>query len=146
MARRKGNPQVLIVKYISTCLFRFANSRKAVGHVLSSKSTRYFSFGDEFMGRSCGVLPTRIRKGHCAVYVGSKRSRFIIPTECLNHSLFKEFLDKAEEEYGFHDQMGLSIPCEEVAFQHLTSMLEKNDLRFRNMELNKLIDFYSSRE
>ncbi|XP_057819802.1 protein SMALL AUXIN UP-REGULATED RNA 10-like [Cryptomeria japonica] len=164
MARRKGNPQsldceiynqsplqvreipkVLIVKYIIRVLCRFAKAYKVVGHVLSSKSTRYFSFGDEFIGKSCSSLPTDVPKGHCAVYVGSERSRFIIPTKYLNHSLFRELLAKAEEEYGFDHKMGLTIPCEEVAFQLLTSMLEKKELRFRNMELNKLIDFCSSR-
>ncbi|XP_057819774.2 protein SMALL AUXIN UP-REGULATED RNA 12 [Cryptomeria japonica] len=125
MARIEGNSQVLLVKHIIRLLCRFAKAHKAVVHALSSKSTRYFSFADEFVGRSCGGLPTDVPKGHCAVYVGSGRSRFIIPTEYLNHSVFRALLDKAEEEYGFDHHMGLIIPCEEIAFQHLTSVLEK---------------------
>ncbi|XP_057819821.1 auxin-induced protein 15A-like [Cryptomeria japonica] len=146
MAKRNGNPQVLIVRYIIRCLFRFANAHKAVGHVLTSKKTRYFSFRDKLMGKSCGALPTDVPKGHCAVYVGSELSRNIIPTKYLNNSLFRELLERAEEEYGFDHKMGLIIPCEEVAFKYLTSMLEKKDMRFRNMNLNEFIDFYSSRE
>ncbi|XP_057819766.2 protein SMALL AUXIN UP-REGULATED RNA 12-like [Cryptomeria japonica] len=125
MARSKGNPQVLIVKHIIRVLCRFVNSIKANGYALSSKSRIHFSSRDEFLNGSCGGLPADIPKRHCSVYVGSEQSRYIIPTKYLNHSLFRELLDKAEEEYGFDHQMGLTIPCEEVAFQYLTSMLRK---------------------
>ncbi|XP_059077230.1 protein SMALL AUXIN UP-REGULATED RNA 12-like [Cryptomeria japonica] len=125
MARSKGNPQVLIVKHIVRTLCRLASSIMVDGYSLSSKSRRHFSSRDEFLNRSCGGLPADVPKGHCAVYVGSEQSRYIIPTKYLNHSLFRELLDKAEEEYGFDHQMGLTIPCEEVAFQYLTSILEK---------------------
>ena len=62
-------------------------------------------------------------------YVGSERSRFIIPTVYLNHSLFQALLEMAEEEYGFHHHMGLTIPCEEADFQYLTSLLGKKGCR-----------------
>ncbi|KAH9307600.1 hypothetical protein KI387_035511, partial [Taxus chinensis] len=116
MARSKGNPQVLIAKHIIRGLSRFVNAHKAVRYGLVTKSKRYFSFEDEVMGRSCSALPTDVPKGHCAVYVGGERIRFIIPTIYLNHSLFRALLDKAEEEYGFDHQMGLIIPCDEVSF------------------------------
>ncbi|GLJ24057.1 hypothetical protein SUGI_0458680 [Cryptomeria japonica] len=145
MARSKANPQVLLPRHIIRALCKFADAHKAVGSALSPKSLRYFSFKDEIMGRSCGALPTDVPKGHSAVYVGSERTRFIIPTEYLNHSLLRALLDKAEEEYGFDHQMGLIIPCEEVAFQHLTSMLRKNDPALKNMKLDEFIDFPSQR-
>ncbi|KAH9307598.1 hypothetical protein KI387_035509, partial [Taxus chinensis] len=136
MARNKGNPQALLLKHIIKSLCRFVNAHKGGGYALSPKSRRYFSFGDEeVMGRSCGALRTDVPKGHCAVYVGSARTRFIIPTDYFNHTLFRALLNKAEEEYGFDHQMGLTIPCEEISFQHLTSMLAKNDPALRNMEL-----------
>ncbi|XP_057819704.1 protein SMALL AUXIN UP-REGULATED RNA 12-like [Cryptomeria japonica] len=125
MARSKGNAQVLIVKHIIRVLCRLAKSVKADGYDLSSKKRRSFSSRDEYLKRSCGGLPADVPKGHCAVYVGSEQSRHIIPTKYLNHPLFRELLDKAEEEYGFDHQMGLTLPCEEVAFQYLTSMMEK---------------------
>ncbi|XP_057819823.1 protein SMALL AUXIN UP-REGULATED RNA 12 [Cryptomeria japonica] len=125
MARSKGNPQVLIVKHIIRVLCSLANSIKADGYALSSKTRRSFSSRDEFLNRSCRGLPADVPKGHCAVYVGSEQSRYIIPTRYLNHSLFRDLLDKAEEEYGFGHQMGLTIPCEEASFQYLTSMLGK---------------------
>ncbi|XP_057819824.1 protein SMALL AUXIN UP-REGULATED RNA 12 [Cryptomeria japonica] len=125
MARRKGNTQVLIVKHIIRVLCRHANSIKADGYALFSGRRRSFSSRNEFLSRSRGSLPADVPKGHCAVYVGGEQSRYIIPTKYLNHPLFRELLDKAEEEYGFDHQMGLTVPCEEVAFQYLTSMLRK---------------------
>ncbi|KAH9307597.1 hypothetical protein KI387_035508, partial [Taxus chinensis] len=148
MASSKGNPQVLLMKYIIRALCRSVNCQKAVRYGLSARARRYFSLENKFIGRSGGALPTDVPKGHCAVYVGSGRTRFIIPTGYLNHSLFRALLDKAEEEFGFGHQMGLIIPCEEVAFENLTSMLgkTKSDLRHISIKLDELVDFPSSRE
>ncbi|GLJ24081.1 hypothetical protein SUGI_0459290 [Cryptomeria japonica] len=143
MARRKGNPQVIQVKPIMRAVSRFVNAHKTVGYGLSRRRRRYFTSEDMFMGRSCGALPSDVPKGHCAVYVGSERSRFIIPAVYLNHSLFRALLDKAEEEYGFDHQMGLIIPCEEAVFQYLTSMLSKKDLGLNNIKLDELLDIPS---
>ncbi|KAJ8647951.1 hypothetical protein MRB53_000974 [Persea americana] len=68
-------------------------------------------------------LPEDVPKGHFAVYVGEKRSRFIIPISYLTHPEFQSLLQRAEEEFGFDHDMGLTIPCEEVVFRSLTSML-----------------------
>ncbi|XP_043712355.1 auxin-responsive protein SAUR50-like [Telopea speciosissima] len=68
-------------------------------------------------------LPVDVPKGHFAVYVGEKRSRFIVPISLLTHPEFQNLLQRAEEEFGFHHDMGLTIPCEEVVFRSLTSML-----------------------
>ncbi|WZZ23838.1 hypothetical protein YC2023_007239 [Brassica napus] len=61
-----------------------------------------------------GLVP----KGHVAVYVGERteKTRFVVPISYLNHPLFREFLNRAEEEFGFHHPMGgLTIPCREEA-------------------------------
>ncbi|VVB08535.1 unnamed protein product [Arabis nemorensis] len=68
-------------------------------------------------------LPLDVPKGHFAVYVGEKRSRYIVPISFLAHPKFKSLLQKAEEEFGFNHEMGLTIPCEEVVFLSLTSMI-----------------------
>ncbi|KAI3872126.1 hypothetical protein MKX03_033187 [Papaver bracteatum] len=68
-------------------------------------------------------LPVDVPKGHFAVYVGEKRSRFIVPISFLTHPEFQILLQRAEEEFGFDHNMGLTIPCEEVIFRSLTSML-----------------------
>ncbi|KAK9164426.1 hypothetical protein Syun_005328 [Stephania yunnanensis] len=68
-------------------------------------------------------LPLDVPKGHFAVYVGENRSRFIVPISLLAHPEFQTLLQRAEEEFGFDHDMGITIPCEEVAFRSLTSML-----------------------
>ncbi|AEC07141.1 putative small auxin-up RNA [Arabidopsis thaliana] len=68
-------------------------------------------------------LPVDVPKGHFPVYVGEKRSRYIVPISFLTHPKFKSLLQQAEEEFGFNHDMGLTIPCEEVVFRSLTSMI-----------------------
>ncbi|KAJ0968725.1 hypothetical protein J5N97_021602 [Dioscorea zingiberensis] len=68
-------------------------------------------------------LPQDVPKGHFAVYVGENRSRFIVPISYLAHPEFQTLLQMAEEEFGFHHDMGLTLPCEEVVFRSLTSTL-----------------------
>ncbi|XP_060168543.1 auxin-induced protein 15A-like [Lycium barbarum] len=66
-----------------------------------------------------------VPKGHFAVYVGeTEKKRYVIPIACLNHPSFQDLLQKAEEEFGFqHPMGGLTIPCNEDAFFHVTSGL-----------------------
>ncbi|KAL5713516.1 Protein SMALL AUXIN UP-REGULATED RNA 12 [Ranunculus cassubicifolius] len=64
-----------------------------------------------------------VQKGHFVVYVGEKRCRYIIPISFLNHQEFQSLLQKAEEEFGFDHNMGLTIPCEETVFRSLISIL-----------------------
>ncbi|CAM8912549.1 unnamed protein product [Rhodiola kirilowii] len=68
-------------------------------------------------------LPMDVPKGHFPVYVGEKRSRYIVPISFLTQPEFQILLQLAEDEFGFHHDMGLTIPCEEHVFQSLTSML-----------------------
>ncbi|KAL7156492.1 hypothetical protein ABFS83_02G013500 [Erythranthe nasuta] len=66
---------------------------------------------------------TEVPKGHLAVYVGeSEKKRFVIPLSYLNNPSFQKLLGQAEEEFGFHHPMGgLTIPCSEELFIHITS-------------------------
>ncbi|XP_010548085.1 PREDICTED: auxin-induced protein 15A-like [Tarenaya hassleriana] len=67
-----------------------------------------------------------VPKGHVAVYVGEtcKKRRFVIPISYLNHHLFQDLLNLAEEEFGFdHPMGGLTIPCSEDYFTALASAL-----------------------
>ncbi|KAL2512909.1 SAUR-like auxin-responsive protein family [Abeliophyllum distichum] len=68
-------------------------------------------------------LPLDVPKGHFAVYVGQNRTRYIIPISFLTRPEFQNLLQRAEEEFGFDHDMGLTIPCEEYVFESLTSML-----------------------
>ncbi|KAL5713473.1 hypothetical protein ACHQM5_015544 [Ranunculus cassubicifolius] len=66
-----------------------------------------------------------VPKGHIAVFVEeSQKKRFVVPLAYLNHSLFQDLLNQAEEEYGFsHPMGGLTIPCDEDTFLDLTQRL-----------------------
>ncbi|CAI9116902.1 OLC1v1018190C1 [Oldenlandia corymbosa var. corymbosa] len=68
-------------------------------------------------------LPLDVPKGHFAVYVGENRTRYIVPISFLNRPEFLSLLQRAEEEFGFDHEMGLTLPCDEEVFESLTSML-----------------------
>lgn len=69
-----------------------------------------------------GLIPHDVPKGHFVVYVGENRSRYIIPISWLTYPQFQSLLQRAEEEFGFNHDMGLTIPCNEVDFCSLMSM------------------------
>ncbi|XP_047331808.1 auxin-responsive protein SAUR50-like [Impatiens glandulifera] len=75
-------------------------------------------------------LPHDVPKGHFAVYVGKNRSRYVVPISILNQPEFQCLLRQAEEEFGFDHDMGLTLPCEEVVFVSLTSMLKPTYLSY----------------
>ncbi|KAL9164858.1 hypothetical protein ABFS82_06G132500 [Erythranthe guttata] len=55
-----------------------------------------------------------------------KELRLVIASSYLNHPSFQELLFQAEEESRFHHSMGgLTIPCSEESFIHLTSHLSR---------------------
>ncbi|XP_027910710.1 auxin-induced protein 6B-like [Vigna unguiculata] len=63
-------------------------------------------------------------KGYLAVYVGEKMKRLMIPVSYLNEPSFQDLLSQVEEEYGYeHPMGGLTIPCSEDVFQHITGCL-----------------------
>ncbi|GMH03253.1 hypothetical protein Nepgr_005092 [Nepenthes gracilis] len=68
-------------------------------------------------------LPVDVPKGHFPVYVGENRTRYIVPISFLSRPEFQTLLRQAEEEFGFNHDMGITIPCEEEAFEALTSAL-----------------------
>lgn len=90
--------------------------------VLRQIIKRCSSFGKKH-GYDEEGLPVDVPKGHFAVYVGENRSRYIVPVSWLAHPEFQSLLQRAEEEFGFNHDMGLTIPCEEVVFLSLTSMI-----------------------
>ncbi|OAY61276.1 auxin-responsive protein SAUR23-like [Manihot esculenta] len=68
-----------------------------------------------------------VPKGFLAVYIGeTEKKRFLVPVSYLNEPSFQDLLTKAEEEFGFdHPMGGLTIPCGEDAFLHVTSSLSR---------------------
>ncbi|XP_055834873.1 protein SMALL AUXIN UP-REGULATED RNA 51-like [Solanum dulcamara] len=68
-------------------------------------------------------LPMDVPKGHFVVYVGENRTRYIVPISILSRPEFRVLLQRAEEEFGFDHDMGLTIPCDEDFFESLTSSM-----------------------
>ncbi|KAF9670627.1 hypothetical protein SADUNF_Sadunf13G0088600 [Salix dunnii] len=69
----------------------------------------------------------RTPKGHFAVYVGNEMKRFVVPTSYLKSPIFQKLLDKAAEEFGFDNQNGIVLPCDESTFNRVTAFLAKHD-------------------
>ncbi|XP_010444818.1 PREDICTED: auxin-induced protein 15A-like [Camelina sativa] len=64
-----------------------------------------------------------VPKGHFVVYVGHSRSRHVIPISFLTHPIFQMLLQQSEEEFGYFQDSGLTIPCDEHFFQSLISSI-----------------------
>ncbi|CAI0455519.1 unnamed protein product [Linum tenue] len=73
---------------------------------------------------SCLNVP----KGFLAVYVGeTQKKRLVVPVSYLSQPSFQDLLSMAEEEFGFdHPMGGLTIPCSEETFTHVTSGLSRS--------------------
>ncbi|XP_030509899.2 auxin-responsive protein SAUR21-like [Cannabis sativa] len=69
-----------------------------------------------------------IPKYHFAVYVGEQqeKKRYAVPVSYLNENKFRELLSMAEQEFGFDQPEGLTIPCTEDFFIDFTSRLQFN--------------------
>ncbi|KAK7310577.1 hypothetical protein RJT34_08170 [Clitoria ternatea] len=77
-----------------------------------------------FTGSQASSKAVNVPKGYLAVYVGEKMKRFVIPMSYLSQPSFQDLLSQAEEEFGYdHPMGGLTIPCTEDAFLHITSPL-----------------------
>ncbi|KAK1412773.1 hypothetical protein QVD17_34274 [Tagetes erecta] len=70
------------------------------------------------------ITTTTTPRGFLAVYVGDERKRFVVPTSCLSHPLFKILLAKASEEFGYEQQNGLAVPCSVAAFQEVVMVMK----------------------
>ncbi|KAJ8760170.1 hypothetical protein K2173_011026 [Erythroxylum novogranatense] len=86
----------------------------------SSENARESLLVGEF---SCGTRSydslEHVPKGYLAVYVGPDQRRFIIPTSYLSMPDFRNLMDRAAEEFGFEQEGGLRIPCEEHDFEEI---------------------------
>ncbi|GLJ52238.1 hypothetical protein SUGI_1111230 [Cryptomeria japonica] len=59
------------------------------------------------------------KKGGVPICVGEQGKKFVIPILYLSHPLFTNLLQKAREEYGFHQTGVLAIPCDVHEFQQI---------------------------
>ncbi|KDP34546.1 hypothetical protein JCGZ_11096 [Jatropha curcas] len=90
---------------------------------LSKQILRGSIFSPNKAASRCSDVP----KGFLAVYIGEiEKTRFVVPISYLKEPLFQDFLSKAEDEFGFdHPMGGLTIPCREDTFLHVTSNLKR---------------------
>ncbi|XP_057839102.1 protein SMALL AUXIN UP-REGULATED RNA 12-like [Cryptomeria japonica] len=80
-------------------------------------------------------IPFDVPDEHLAVYAGNERRRFVVKACYLNHPLFRVLLDKAEEEFGFDQKGGLTLPCDPKVIQGLLLLLHKNENSFTASEV-----------
>ncbi|KAL3830115.1 hypothetical protein ACJIZ3_018917 [Penstemon smallii] len=78
--------------------------------------------------------------GSVAVYVGTERRRFVIPTRFLNLPVFVDLLNQAEEEFGFQRTGGLVLPCKPGFFKEILRFLEEDEERFRGLGLEEFLN------
>ncbi|GJN35570.1 hypothetical protein PR202_gb24360 [Eleusine coracana subsp. coracana] len=94
------------------------------------------------VGDSCSSSPSRRRgggsgkrgvpEGHVPVYVGGaaagEEERFVVRAELLCSPALAELLGRAAQEYGYHHQGPLRIPCPAAVFrQALAAAGEEED-------------------
>ncbi|XP_038899517.1 auxin-responsive protein SAUR71-like [Benincasa hispida] len=85
-----------------------------------------------------------VPKGYLAVCVGKELKRFVIPTHYLTHQAFRILLQEAEEEFGFHQQGVLQIPCHVSVFEDiLNTVQQQNHNQFAPSD-NEIIGFFCS--
>ena len=71
-----------------------------------------------------------VPKGCMVVMVGhegeEQLERFVIPIVYINHPLFLRLLKEAEEEYGFHHDGPIIIPCHVDEFRHVQGLIDRD--------------------
>ena len=60
-----------------------------------------------------------VPRGFLAVYVGPELRRFVIPTSYLSMPDFRALMERMADEFGFQQEGGLQIPCEEEDFEEI---------------------------
>ncbi|WKA07039.1 hypothetical protein VitviT2T_024907, partial [Vitis vinifera] len=65
-----------------------------------------------------------------AIYVGTNRQRFVIPTRLLNLPIFVALLNKAGEKFGLRLSGGLVFPYEVGFFKEVLRFLEKDEVKY----------------
>jgi len=108
--------QQMLKKWKKLAVAPKSNSKKSIKFL-----KRTLSFSD-----TTNALSGDVPKGFLAVSVGEEMKRFVIPTEYLSHRAFTALLREAEEEFGFHQEGVLRIPCEVAVFESILKVVEKN--------------------
>ncbi|KAL2622863.1 hypothetical protein R1flu_003068 [Riccia fluitans] len=100
--------------------------------------------GGQSKSSKLGRLPQDIPQGCLAVYVGYERRRYVISTNFLSHTLFKELLKRSEEEFGFDYEGGLNIACNCTLFESVLWMIATKDPAAVTTNPDELMDILES--
>ncbi|XP_024011294.1 auxin-responsive protein SAUR71 [Eutrema salsugineum] len=65
--------------------------------------------------------------GCFTVYVGPTEQRIVVKTKLLNHPLFKNLLEDAENEYGYRRDGPIVLPCEVDFFFKVLADMKSSD-------------------
>ncbi|KAL9295666.1 putative small auxin-up RNA [Arabidopsis thaliana] len=110
-----------ITKLISWGRSLTSHSARFIGSKCSNSG--YIPIGQEPIREKLDPVP----KGHSAVYIGKKDGDFqrvLVPIVYFNHPLFAELLREAEEEFGFSQEGGITIPCPYSDFKRVQTRIE----------------------
>ncbi|KAK2965526.1 hypothetical protein RJ640_008876 [Escallonia rubra] len=58
---------------------------------------------------------------------GEEQQRFVVPVTYVNHPLFMHLLKEADDEYGFHQEGAITLPCHIEEFWHVWSMIDQEE-------------------
>ncbi|CAM8972196.1 hypothetical protein QQ045_029909 [Rhodiola kirilowii] len=96
---------------------------RSLKQILLRKCSSFSKTYEKLSDDEEATVPRDTPKGHFAVYVGPNRTRYILPISILTRPEFQQLLTRAEEEFGFDHEKGLTIPCDEYVFRNVTSSL-----------------------
>ncbi|KAL1540105.1 auxin-responsive protein SAUR36-like [Salvia divinorum] len=71
--------------------------------------------------------PSAVPKGQMAVYVGQSDGEFeriLVPVVYFNHPLFGDLLKESENEFGFNQPGGITIPCRISEFERIQTRIK----------------------
>jgi SAUR family protein len=71
-----------------------------------------------------GFVPVRVVEPVGGGAKEEEGERFVVPVGYVNHPLFVDLLKQAEEEYGFHQQGVLTIPCGVDNFRRVKGIID----------------------
>ncbi|XP_047977845.1 auxin-responsive protein SAUR36-like [Salvia hispanica] len=131
MGRRRG----ISLKHRVAAIFPSpAQRRKLCGVIgwahkvgLKVKSTLAQAAGGKYKRDPVLGKPVPVPKGQMAVYVGQSDGAFeriLVPVVYFNHPLFGDLLKESENEFGFNQPGGITIPCRVAEFERVQTRIK----------------------
>ncbi|KAK6915215.1 Small auxin-up RNA [Dillenia turbinata] len=101
-------------------------------HAKRSESPKQVLLAGELYDGGDNAMRGRPPKGYIAVYVGPEMRRFVIPASYLSMPEFGVLMEQMAEEFGFEQEGGLRIPCEEDDFEKILLKCVKSEKRTKH--------------